>query len=82
MHHPVIVAALVCHWWAETWEPNRLLPVSGAALGKHLSALVSVLAGFSHGPGCWGDLPRVTPTMCHVLGRHFAAGMCHNPLCH
>lgn len=82
MHHPVRVAALVCHWWAVTWELNKLLPVSGAALGKNLCALVSVLAGFSHSSDCWGDLPYVTPTVCHVLGRHFAAGICHNPLCH
>lgn len=82
MHHLVRVAALVCHWWAETWEPNQLLLVSGAALGENLSAPVSVLTGFSHSFGGWGDLQCVTPTMCHVLGRHFAVGMYHNPLCH
>lgn len=82
MHHPVRVAALVCHWWAVTWELNQRLPVIGAALGKNLSALVSVLAGFPHGSDCWGDLPYVTPTVCHVLGRRFAAGICHNPPCH
>lgn len=82
MHHPVRMAASVCHWWAETWEPNQLLPTSGAALGKKPQCLVSVLAGLSPGPCCWGDLPWVTPTVCHVLGWCFAAGMCLNPLCH